>query len=100
MTVPGCERIALADLTDYAAGELPEAEAAALEEHLFSCAECSARAAEVDALVALFTRAPFGGDRRIRDGRPPEPVIARGCTGPHLHALGRRRRPLRRVGRR
>ena len=46
-----CDRLALADLTDYAAGELPEAEAAAIEEHLFSCAECGARAAELDALV-------------------------------------------------
>ena len=51
MTTPGCERIALADLTDYAAGELPEAETAAIEDHLFSCAECAARAAEFDALV-------------------------------------------------
>ena len=51
MTAPGCERIALADLTDYAAGELPETEAAAIEEHLFSCADCGARAAELDALV-------------------------------------------------
>ena len=46
-----CERIALTDLTDYAAGELPEAEAAAIEEHLFSCADCAARAAELEALV-------------------------------------------------
>jgi len=51
MTAPGCERVALADLTDYAAGELPEAEVAALEEHLFSCADCGARAAEFDTLV-------------------------------------------------
>lgn len=51
MSTSACERIALAQLTDYAAGELPEAEAAALEEHLFSCADCSARAAELDALV-------------------------------------------------
>jgi anti-sigma factor RsiW len=51
MTAPGCDRIALADLTDYAAGDLPEAEAAAIEEHLFSCADCGARAAEFDALV-------------------------------------------------
>jgi len=51
MTTPRCERIALADLTDYAAGELPEAETAAIEDHLFSCAECAARAAEFDALV-------------------------------------------------
>jgi anti-sigma factor RsiW len=51
VTSPGCQRIALSELTDYAAGDLPEAEAAAIEEHLFSCADCSARAAEVDALV-------------------------------------------------
>jgi len=51
MTASECERIALADLTDYAAGAVPEAEAAALEEHLFSCADCGARAAEFDALV-------------------------------------------------
>jgi anti-sigma factor RsiW len=54
MTSSGCEKIALADLTDYAAGELPEAEAAAIEEHLFSCVDCSARAAEFDALVAAI----------------------------------------------
>jgi anti-sigma factor RsiW len=46
-----CDRIAFADLTEYAAGELSEADALALEEHLFSCADCSARAAQVDALV-------------------------------------------------
>jgi anti-sigma factor RsiW len=51
MNAQGCERITLADLTDYAAGELPQAEAAAIEEHLFSCADCAARAAELDALV-------------------------------------------------
>lgn len=51
MTTPACGRIALADLTDYAAGELPEAAAAAIEEHLFSCAACGARAAELDALA-------------------------------------------------
>jgi anti-sigma factor RsiW len=51
MKAPGCERIALAHLTDYAAGELPEAEAAAIEEHLFVCADCGARAVEFDALA-------------------------------------------------
>lgn len=51
MKDPGCERIALADLTDYAAGELPDAEAAAIEDHLFACADCGARAAEFDALL-------------------------------------------------
>ena len=51
MKAQACEQVALDDLTDYAAGELPEAEAAAIEEHLFSCADCGARAAEFDALV-------------------------------------------------
>jgi anti-sigma factor RsiW len=51
MKGPGCDRIGLPDLTDYAAGEMPGPEAAAIEEHLFSCADCGARAAELDALV-------------------------------------------------
>ena len=51
MNSSGCERIALSDLTDYAAGDLPEAEAAAIEEHVFSCAWCGARAGEFDALA-------------------------------------------------
>ena len=51
MKAPGCERITYADLADYAAGELPAAETAAVEDHLFSCADCGARAAEFDALV-------------------------------------------------
>lgn len=46
-----CTRIQLADLTDYAAGELTEAEAAALEDHLFSCADCGARAAAFEELA-------------------------------------------------
>ena len=57
MTTARCDRIALADLTDYAAGELRETEAAALEEHLFSCADCSARAAELDGLVRAIAPA-------------------------------------------
>ena len=51
MKTPECERIDLTGLTDYAAGELPEADAAAFEEHLFSCADCGARAGKFDALV-------------------------------------------------
>ena len=51
MKLPGCERLADDDLIDYAAGELPDVEAAAIEDHLFSCADCGARAAGVDALV-------------------------------------------------
>jgi anti-sigma factor RsiW len=50
MTVPQC-RIDLADLTDYVAGELSGPEADAIEEHLFACADCGARAAEFDALL-------------------------------------------------
>jgi anti-sigma factor RsiW len=51
MNAPGCQQIGLADLTDYSAGELHETEAAAIEEHLFSCADCGARAAEFEVLV-------------------------------------------------
>jgi hypothetical protein len=40
-----------------AAGDLPEAEAVAIEEHLFSCADCGARAAEADALVRAISTA-------------------------------------------
>jgi anti-sigma factor RsiW len=57
MKTPGCERIATADLTDYAAGELPEADATAMEEHLFSCADCAAKAVEFDALVRAIPHA-------------------------------------------
>jgi hypothetical protein len=49
MTAPQCDRLAL--VVDYAAGDLPEAEAAIIEEHLFSCAQCGRRAAELDALL-------------------------------------------------
>lgn len=65
MTAPGCERIGLADLTDYAAGELSASEAATLEEHLFSCPACAGRAAEVEALARAigpaFRSAAVGG---------------------------------------
>ena len=60
-----CERITLEALTDYAAGELPDGDAAAIEEHLFSCAACGARAAEFDGLVrgiqAAVRSASVGG---------------------------------------
>jgi anti-sigma factor RsiW len=62
MKAPECQRIALADLTDYAAGELPDAEAAAIEEHLFSCGDCAARAAELDALVRTIRPAARSAD--------------------------------------
>jgi anti-sigma factor RsiW len=51
MNASRCSLIALADLTDYAAGELSAAEAAAIEEHLFSCAVCAQQVAELDALI-------------------------------------------------
>ena len=79
MTSARCEQITLGDLTDYAARDLPEAEAAAIEEHLFACADCAARAAEFDALVrtipAAARSAEVGGfvtdavlNRLARDG--------------------------------
>jgi anti-sigma factor RsiW len=64
MRTPGCG-IDLADLTDYVAGELPGPEAAAVEEHLFSCADCAGRAAEFEALLSAIPpavrRAELGG---------------------------------------
>ena len=62
MTASGCEQIPLADLIDYAAGELPEAQAAAIEEHLFACAECGRRAGECDALVRGIRSAVHAAD--------------------------------------
>lgn len=50
MTSPRCERVSVDELTAYAAGELSAPDANALEEHLFSCADCGSRAAEVEAL--------------------------------------------------
>jgi anti-sigma factor RsiW len=41
---------------------LPEAETAAIEEHLFSCADCGARAAEFDALVRAIRPAVRSAD--------------------------------------
>jgi anti-sigma factor RsiW len=57
VTVARCEQLKLAELTDYAAGELPETEAAAIEEHLFVCIDCAARAAELDAIVRAMPSA-------------------------------------------
>ena len=51
MSVPICERLPLALLADYAIGELPAGDAETLEEHLFSCADCAGRAAELDAIM-------------------------------------------------
>ena len=62
MTAATCGRITLADLTDYAAGELPEADAAAIEEHLFSCTDCGRRAADLDTLVRAIGPAVRSGE--------------------------------------
>ena len=56
-----CTRITHDEFTDYAAGELPDADAAALEEHLFSCAECGARAAAFEGLVGAIRPAVESG---------------------------------------
>lgn len=62
MSDSGCQQVAFADLVDYAAGALPPAEADAIEEHLFACATCSARAAEVDALGRAVRAAARSAD--------------------------------------
>jgi hypothetical protein len=62
VTNPRCDQITLADLTDYAAGESSGAAAVAIEEHLFSCTACAARAAELDALVRAIPGAARSAD--------------------------------------
>jgi anti-sigma factor RsiW len=61
MTPPTCERIGPGDLIDYATGELSEPEATALEDHLFACPACGARAAELEALVRATNSAARSG---------------------------------------
>jgi anti-sigma factor RsiW len=106
MKIPECNRTTLADCTDYAARELPAAEAAAIEEHLFSCSDCAARVAEFDALVRAIPQsvrsAEIGGfvtdavlNRLARDGvRVRTFVLSPGAVVPcavwdddHLMAL-------------
>jgi Putative zinc-finger len=62
MTVPECDRIGLAALTDYTAGDLGEVDAAEVEAHLFTCADCAARAAGFDALVRAIAPAVRSAD--------------------------------------
>lgn len=62
MTAPGCERISLAELNDYMAGDVSAPAAAALEEHLFACSACAARAAELDALLRGVKAAVRSGE--------------------------------------
>lgn len=57
MIASECDRLGLAELTDYAAGELGDTEAAEIEAHLFACAACAARAAELDAVVRAIPSA-------------------------------------------
>lgn len=57
MTNRTCDDITFAALTDYAAHELAEAEAASIEEHLFACTACAQRAAELEALVSAISPA-------------------------------------------
>jgi anti-sigma factor RsiW len=62
MSGQGCEQFSIADLGDYLAGDVPEAESAAIEAHLFTCAACAARAAELDALVRGVKAAVRSGE--------------------------------------
>lgn len=57
MTDAHCQRLTLDVLTDYAAGELSAEESAAVEEHVYVCASCGARAAEVEAIAAAIAQA-------------------------------------------
>jgi hypothetical protein len=79
MTSPPCGQATFEALTSYVTGDLPEAQASALEDHLFSCADCARRAVELDALVrairTAFRSAEVGGfvtdeilNRLARDG--------------------------------
>ncbi|HEX6317378.1 MAG TPA: zf-HC2 domain-containing protein [Burkholderiales bacterium] len=69
--------ISLEKLIAYWLGELPAAEEAPLEEHLFACAECSARLEELAALAA-------GIRATVRDGR-----VAAVISVPFLEMLKR-----------
>ena len=62
MTAPECDRIGFTKLTDYAAGDLGETDAAAIEAHLFTCADCGARASALDALVRAMPAAVRSAD--------------------------------------
>ncbi len=65
MTPSPCGLATFDDLISYVTGDLAGADAPALEEHLFSCADCAQRAAELDALVraiqTAFRSAAVGG---------------------------------------
>ena len=101
MTAPRCERFALAELTDYAAGELPDAEAAALSRHTsFVCWLRRTGRGARRARARDPSGGPICGGRRFRDGRRPESTGARGRARADIRALARGRRPLRGVGRR
>lgn len=77
--------IALATLVDYWAGDLADAETAAVDEHLFGCAECTAASARV-ASVALALRSSVPAvvlrsaieQMRARGSRVRENVFAPG----------------------
>ncbi len=59
--MPVCERVTWADIADYAAGGLAAPDAGALEEHLFTCGDCGARAAEFERLVRALGSAVRSG---------------------------------------
>ena len=62
MSGPGCQRLSFQDLDDYLAGDGTEAETASIDEHLFTCAACAARAAELEALVRGVKAAVRSGE--------------------------------------
>jgi anti-sigma factor RsiW len=51
MTPSLCPRVASAELADYWAGDLPEPDANAFEDHLFACEDCARQLSEIAALA-------------------------------------------------
>jgi hypothetical protein len=58
MTRPACP-LSFEALVDYLAGDLEAGEAARLEDHLFACDACAARAERLGDLVAALREAPM-----------------------------------------
>lgn len=63
MTVTRCNApVGFDDIADYWAGDLPRAAADAIEDHVFTCAECARRLAEGEAMARAVATV-------VRDGR-------------------------------
>lgn len=70
---PSCD-VGLDRLVDYLLDELPSEDAEALEEHLFLCSRCAARAESIDRLAAGVAEA---ARHAVISAVVAEPVVAR-----------------------